>query len=101
MNDKKIGVSLTKIIYTGELLAMNIKRAINVVRNKKTLEAVDKVARKINNFYEDVNSVVLSSENRRKVIDIFKTVRPSLDDLNEIQENILSAQSDVKVSPSF
>ena len=51
MEEKNIGISLTKILSDGELLAQNIDRGVQVVKERNTLEAVNKVVKKVNEFY--------------------------------------------------
>ena len=100
MKEKNIGVSLKKIIENGELLAQNIDRGVNIVKSKNTLESVEKVVKKVSAFYDSIIQIKLSSDNRRRVINIFKAVYPALDELKNIKNNILSNQNKVKTSPS-
>ena len=101
MEEKNIGVSLTKIIEDGELLVQNIERGVNIVKSKNTLEAVEKVVKKVSNFYDSISSIKLSNDNRTRVINIFKAVRPALNELNNIKNNLLATSNNIKPSPSI
>lgn len=101
MEEKNIGVSLTKIIEEGELLAQNIDRGVKIAKEKNTLEAIEKIVKKVSNFYNDINSIRLNGDNRSKVINIFKAVRPALNELNILKINLSQNKTEVQPSPSM
>ncbi len=101
MKEKNIGVSLTKIIEEGELLAQNIDRGVKIAKEKNTLEAIEKIVKKVSNFYNDINSIRLNGDNRSKVISIFKAVRPALNELNILKINLSQNKTEVQPSPSM
>lgn len=101
MKEKNIGISLTKIIENGELLAENIGRGVKIAKDKNTLESIEKIVKKVSNFCNDINVIRLNGDNRSKVIEIFKTIIPALSELNNLKKSILSNQSETKVSPSM
>ena len=101
MEEKNIGVSLTKIIEEGELLAQNIDRGVKIAKEKNTLEAIEKIVKKVSNFYNDINSIRLNGDNRSKVISIFKAVRPALNELNILKINLSQNKTEVQPSPSM
>jgi hypothetical protein len=101
MEEKNIGVSLTKIIEEGELLAQNINRGVKIAKEKNTLEAIEKIVKKVSNFYNDINSIRLNGDNRSKVISIFKAVRPALNELNILKINLSQNKTELQPSPSM
>lgn len=101
MEEKNIGVSLTKIIEEGELLAQNINRGVKIAKEKNTLEAIEKIVKKVSNFYNNINSIRLNGDNRSKVINIFKAVRPALNELNILKINLSQNKTEVQPSPSM
>ena len=52
MEENNIGISLTKILEEGELLAQNIDRGVQICKNRNTLDAVNRVVKKVNSFYK-------------------------------------------------
>ena len=101
MDNQKIGVSLTKIIETGEKLAQNIDRGVKIVEERRTVDAFDRVCEKIDNFYNSVKDVKLSGVNREKVMGIFKSLMPAIKELVKFKNEVLNVKQEVtNVNPS-
>ncbi len=101
MDNQKIGVSLTKIIESGEKLAQNIDRGVKVVQERRTVDAFDRVCSKIEDFYNSVKDVKLSGVNREKVISIFKSLVPAIKELITFKNEVLTVKQEVaNVNPS-
>ena len=101
MEENNIGISLTKILEEGELLAQNIDRGVQICKNKNTLEAVNKVVHKVNNFYNKIKDIKFSGEGLKSIINILKTISPALTDLKTVKDSIIKNESEVKVSPAL
>jgi vacuolar-type H+-ATPase subunit E/Vma4 len=101
MEENNIGVSLTKILEEGELLAQNIDRGVQVCKNKKTLEAVNKVVKKVNGFYNKIKDIKFSGDSLKSIINVLKTISPALQDLKVIKDSIVNIDTNVKVNPSL
>ncbi len=100
MKENNIGISLTKILEEGELLAQNIDRGVQICKNRNTLEAVNKVVRKVNNFYNKIKDIKFSGEGLKSIINILKTISPALTDLKTVKDSIINIESNVKASPT-
>ncbi|MCR5483055.1 MAG: hypothetical protein K6E99_01420 [Bacilli bacterium] len=101
MNEMNIGISLTKIIEEGKMLAQNINRGVQICKDKNTLESVNKVVKKVNGFYNKIKDVKFNGENLRTIIQILKTISPALTDLKTVKDSIIRNESEVKVSPAL
>ena len=101
MQENNIGISLTKILEEGELLAQNIDRGVQICKSKNTLEAVNKVVKKVNNFYNKIKDIKFSGEGLKSMINILKTISPALTDLKTVKDSIIQTESNVKVSPAL
>ena len=104
MDNQKIGVSLTKIIESGEKLAQNIDRGVKIVEERRTVDAFDRVCGKIEDFYNSIKDVKLSGVNRQRVIGIFKSLLPAIKQLITFKNEVLNVKKDVvnaNASPSM
>lgn len=101
MEEKNIGISLTKILSDGELLAQNIDRGVQVVKERNTLEAVNKVVKKVNEFYNNIKDIKFNGQNLNKVLYILKAIKPALEDLKTIKDSLVNVNVDVKTNPSL
>ena len=101
MNEMNIGVSLTKILEEGYILSQNIDRAVQICKNRNTLEAVNKVVKKVNNYYNKIKDVKFHGDSLKSVSQTLKTISPALTNLKVIKDSIINKESDVKVSPAL
>ena len=101
MEENNIGVSLTKILEEGELLAMNIHRGVQVAKNRNTLDAVNRIVKKVNSFYTKIENVKLSNNNLKQALNIFRTIKDGLSDLKLVKDAIINQTANVKVNPSL
>lgn len=100
MEEKKIGVSLSKTIELGEEIARRIERYINVAESENSMGKINKIVNAINKFYNDISQFRLSGENREKVIDTLKSIRPYLPELNAINSKMANSSLKTNASPS-
>ena len=70
MEENNIGISLTKILEEGELLAQNIDRGVQICKNRNTLDAVNRVVKKVNSFYNKIKDTKFSGEGLKSIINI-------------------------------
>ena len=100
MEEKKIGVSLSKTIELGEEISRRIERYINVAESENSMEKINNIVKAINKFYNDINQFRLSGDNRKKVIDTLKSIRPYLPELNAINAKMVNGSLKTNASPS-
>ena len=101
MEEKNVGVSLTKILEEGELLAMNIHRGVQVAKNRNTLDAVNRIVKKVNSFYTKIENIKLSNNNLKQALNIFRTIKDGLSELKLVKDSIINQNANVKVNPSM
>ena len=100
MEENNIGISLTKILEEGELLAQNIDRGVQICKNRNTLDAVNRVVKKVNSFYNKIKDTKFSGEGLKSIINILKTISPALADLKTVKDSIINSESNVKPTPT-
>ncbi len=101
MKEMNIGISLTKILEEGYILAQNIDRAVQVCKKRNTLESVNKVVKKVNNYYNKIKDVKFTGDNIRTVIQTLKTISPALSDLKIVKDSIIKNESEIQISPAI
>ncbi|MBQ7240421.1 MAG: hypothetical protein IJS56_03175 [Bacilli bacterium] len=101
MEEKNVGVSLTKILEEGELLAMNINRGVQIAKNRNTLDAVNRIVKKVNSFYTKIENIKLSNNNLKQALNIFRTIKDALSDLKLVKDSVVNQNANVKVNPSM
>ena len=101
MKENNIGISLTKILEEGELLAQNINRGVQVCKKRNTLESVNRVVNKVNRFYEKTKDVKFTGLNLFRIINIFKAILEALFDLKKVKDSIIENEDNLSPSPSI